>query len=214
MTSTATSDKYAIHEAAREGRTTVFEQLLSANPKLASRQDEDERMPIHWAVSYNHMSIVQLLVQSNKFDPDVQDGMGCMYISIFHSFPPIILPFYSSMYSSSLFPFFSFSKIQSQFKKDNKSRSHKTNPHTNRDPPNDGHLNKRRRSRHNPPPLQIRKPQPPHQHRPNSPALRRLKNPPLRRPRPHRRGRNHKKKGQAPTTPHPPRRGRRFRAHD
>ena len=41
------------------------------NPKLASRKDDDERLPIHWAVSYNHLPIVQLLVQSKNFDPDV-----------------------------------------------------------------------------------------------------------------------------------------------
>ncbi|KIV98829.1 hypothetical protein, variant [Verruconis gallopava] len=51
-------------------------EMASANPKLANLRDEDERLPIHWAVSYNHFPIVQLLVQSKSFDPDAQDGMG------------------------------------------------------------------------------------------------------------------------------------------
>lgn len=89
--------KYAIHEACREGKSmqfsqnlphdlqmisdhitaSVVESLLNANPKLVNRRDEDDRLPIHWAVSYNHLPIVQLLIASTKdFDPDVQDGLG------------------------------------------------------------------------------------------------------------------------------------------
>ncbi|KAL5415409.1 hypothetical protein PMIN03_002740 [Paraphaeosphaeria minitans] len=66
--------KFAIHEACREGQTSKVESLLSTNPKLASLRDDDDRLPIHWAVSYNHLPIVQLLVQSKSFDPDVVDG--------------------------------------------------------------------------------------------------------------------------------------------
>ncbi|KAI9695619.1 MAG: hypothetical protein M1836_006147 [Candelina mexicana] len=40
------------------------------------RRDEDDRLPLHWAVSYNHLPIVELLVQRKDFDPDVQDGSG------------------------------------------------------------------------------------------------------------------------------------------
>jgi 26S proteasome non-ATPase regulatory subunit 10 len=43
-----------------------------ANPRLATQKDDDERLPIHWAVSYNHLPIVELLVSRNDFDPDVQ----------------------------------------------------------------------------------------------------------------------------------------------
>ncbi|RAQ99714.1 ankyrin repeat domain containing protein [Stemphylium lycopersici] len=50
--------------------------LLAANPKLASLRDPDDRLPIHWAVSYNHLPIVQSLVQIKSFDPDVTDGSG------------------------------------------------------------------------------------------------------------------------------------------
>ena len=45
---------------------------LQANPRLATKRDDDERLPIHWAVSYNHMPVVELLVSRRDFDPDVQ----------------------------------------------------------------------------------------------------------------------------------------------
>ncbi|CAF9926152.1 MAG: hypothetical protein ALECFALPRED_003371 [Alectoria fallacina] len=68
--------KFAIHEAAREGRTAAVESLLNANPRLATKRDFDERLPIHWAVSYNHMPVVELLVSQKDFEPDVQDASG------------------------------------------------------------------------------------------------------------------------------------------
>ncbi|TVY37716.1 Ankyrin repeat-containing protein [Lachnellula subtilissima] len=68
--------KFAIHEAARDGRTLVVESLLNANPKLVDRKDDDERLPIHWATSYNHLDIAILLSAGKNFDPDVQDGSG------------------------------------------------------------------------------------------------------------------------------------------
>lgn len=45
---------------------------VQANPKLADRRDHDDRLPIHWAVSYGHLDIVLLLSASKNFDPDVQ----------------------------------------------------------------------------------------------------------------------------------------------
>ncbi|MCJ1483377.1 hypothetical protein MMC06_003544 [Schaereria dolodes] len=68
--------KFAVHEAAREGRTDAVESLLNANPRLATKRDDDERLPIHWAVSYNHIPVVKLLVSRKDFDPDVQDASG------------------------------------------------------------------------------------------------------------------------------------------
>ncbi|EGC42935.1 ankyrin repeat protein [Histoplasma capsulatum var. duboisii H88] len=68
--------KYAIHEAAREGQTSVVESLLNANPKLAFLKDPDDRFPIHWAVAYNRFPIVELLVEMPKFDPDEVDASG------------------------------------------------------------------------------------------------------------------------------------------
>jgi len=68
--------KFAIHEAARDGKTTVVESLLNANPKLADRKDDDERLPIHWATSYGHLEIAKMLAAQKNFNPDVQDGSG------------------------------------------------------------------------------------------------------------------------------------------
>ncbi|KAL1966465.1 hypothetical protein VTN77DRAFT_4387 [Rasamsonia byssochlamydoides] len=70
------SAKFAIHEAAREGKTSVVESLLNANPKLAQLRDDDERLPIHWAAAYNRLPIVELLAANKYFDPDVTDGSG------------------------------------------------------------------------------------------------------------------------------------------
>jgi len=38
--------------------------------------DDDERLPIHWAVSYGQLEVALLLAQRKDFDPDVQDGSG------------------------------------------------------------------------------------------------------------------------------------------
>ncbi|KAL2118940.1 hypothetical protein VTJ04DRAFT_5899 [Mycothermus thermophilus] len=70
------ADKYAIHEAAREGKLAVVESLLQANPRLAQLKDDDGRLPIHWAVSYNHPDIVSLLISQKGFDPDAEDDSG------------------------------------------------------------------------------------------------------------------------------------------
>lgn len=34
--------------------------------------DDDERLPLHWAVSHGHIDIVTLLAQQKDFDPDAQ----------------------------------------------------------------------------------------------------------------------------------------------
>ena len=49
---------------------------MKGNPKLANLKDDDERLPIHWAVSYNHRPIVEILLSQRNFDPDVQDASG------------------------------------------------------------------------------------------------------------------------------------------
>ncbi|KAK2864963.1 hypothetical protein FQN49_004040 [Arthroderma sp. PD_2] len=68
--------KFAIHEAAREGKNLVVESLLNANPKLAFLKDGDERLPIHWAVAYNQPLIIEPLISMKGFDPDVTDASG------------------------------------------------------------------------------------------------------------------------------------------
>ncbi|KAI9757326.1 MAG: hypothetical protein M1815_001412 [Lichina confinis] len=54
----------------------LLPEKANANPKLAYRKDDDGRLPIHWAVSYGHLPIVELLVQTKRFDPDVEDESG------------------------------------------------------------------------------------------------------------------------------------------
>lgn len=49
-----------------------------ANPRLADRRDDDDRLPLHWAVSYNHLGVVELLAQTKNFDPDVQVRTQCV----------------------------------------------------------------------------------------------------------------------------------------
>ena len=44
-------------------------------------------MAIHWACSYNHFPIVELLVSRKDFDPDVQDGSGWTPLMIASSLP-------------------------------------------------------------------------------------------------------------------------------
>ncbi|KAE8355590.1 ankyrin repeat-containing domain protein [Aspergillus coremiiformis] len=74
--------KFPLHEAAREGKTQTAESLLNANPKLANVKDDDERLPIHWAVAYNRLPIVELLMSTKHFDPDVEDGSGWTLLMI------------------------------------------------------------------------------------------------------------------------------------
>ncbi|KAI9669929.1 MAG: hypothetical protein M1831_006965 [Alyxoria varia] len=75
---TITENKYAVHEAARNGqRKNMYIQSPSsetANPRLATRRDDDERLAIHWAASYKEIPIVEFLVQRRDFDPDVKVG--------------------------------------------------------------------------------------------------------------------------------------------
>ncbi len=75
-------NKYAIHEASREGRILAVESLLNANPKLASLHDQDERLPIHWACAFAHLDIVKLLSSTRSFDPDTTDGSGWTSLAI------------------------------------------------------------------------------------------------------------------------------------
>ncbi|KAK3672326.1 putative ankyrin-repeat protein [Recurvomyces mirabilis] len=68
--------RFAIHAAAREGQTKQVESLLNADRRLANRRDDDERLPLHWAASYNRLPIVEILADQKGFDADAQDGAG------------------------------------------------------------------------------------------------------------------------------------------
>lgn len=45
---------------------------LQANSKLATLKDDDDRLPLHWAVAEGHLDVVTLLAQRKDFDPDSQ----------------------------------------------------------------------------------------------------------------------------------------------
>lgn len=51
-------------------------------------KDEDDRLPIHWAVAYNRMPVVEQLVSMKNFDPDVE---VCILFSKSSLHSPIIL---------------------------------------------------------------------------------------------------------------------------
>ena len=55
-----------------DGEPRLIVALIQANPRLADRKDEDDRLPLHWAVSSNYLAVVELLVQTTRFDPDSQ----------------------------------------------------------------------------------------------------------------------------------------------
>ncbi|KAL8360407.1 hypothetical protein RB601_007256 [Gaeumannomyces tritici] len=72
----AEENKFALHAACREGKYTIVESLLNADPKAAARKDDDGRLPIHWAVSSNQLEVTNLLVAQKGFDAEVQDDSG------------------------------------------------------------------------------------------------------------------------------------------
>ncbi|KAK1021235.1 putative ankyrin-repeat protein, partial [Friedmanniomyces endolithicus] len=76
MNSDTQQSKFAIHDAAREGQTSVVDSLLNADPRLANRRDDDDRRPLHWAASNNRIAIVEILAEQKGFDVDAQDGAG------------------------------------------------------------------------------------------------------------------------------------------
>lgn len=64
---------YLIHEAVRENKPLMVDNLLMQSPKLLIKLDDDERTPIHWAVSGGDEKMVDLLVKyfsQVKFDID------------------------------------------------------------------------------------------------------------------------------------------------
>lgn len=64
------------HSSHLTGPVQKVEALLHADTKLSRRRDDDDRLPLHWAASYNRLSIVDLLSDQKGFDVDAQDGAG------------------------------------------------------------------------------------------------------------------------------------------
>ncbi|KAF8947555.1 26S proteasome non-ATPase regulatory subunit 10 [Haplosporangium gracile] len=53
----------SIHTAAFEGQFGLVKQLLQQNKTALISKDEDERQPLHWAVSGKRLDIVEYLIQ-------------------------------------------------------------------------------------------------------------------------------------------------------
>ena len=60
----------------RRSVAKVVESLLNADRRLASRRDDDDRLGLHWAASYNRLPVVEVLTEQKDFDVDAQDGSG------------------------------------------------------------------------------------------------------------------------------------------
>ncbi|SCV00010.1 LAMI_0G02278g1_1 [Lachancea mirantina] len=59
-------EEYPIHEAARDGNLAKVQELLHVQPKYCLIQDLDGRYPLHWAISFQHVKIVELLLSFMK----------------------------------------------------------------------------------------------------------------------------------------------------
>ncbi|KAG0280352.1 hypothetical protein BGZ95_010458 [Linnemannia exigua] len=53
----------SIHTAALEGQFGLVKQLLEQDRNAITSKDEDERQPLHWAVSGKRLDIVEYLIQ-------------------------------------------------------------------------------------------------------------------------------------------------------
>ncbi|CDK24680.1 unnamed protein product [Kuraishia capsulata CBS 1993] len=52
----------SISVACQEGKLLTVKSLLSRDPRLSIKPDSDERYPLHWAVSYQRVEIVKMLL--------------------------------------------------------------------------------------------------------------------------------------------------------
>lgn len=80
MSNANQSNKFAIHDAIKEGNTLLAKKLIDEQP--ASKlyiSDDDERTPLHWAVSFNNLDLVQYILLKTPNDLDIDeyvDGSG------------------------------------------------------------------------------------------------------------------------------------------
>lgn len=71
-----TSSLHISHPNLTSHPAQKVEALLNADRRLVSRRDDDDRLPLHWAASYNRLPIAELLSEQKGFDIDAQDGAG------------------------------------------------------------------------------------------------------------------------------------------
>ncbi|CCH59558.1 hypothetical protein TBLA_0B07400 [Henningerozyma blattae CBS 6284] len=69
------SEKYPLHHACMENKFDTAKELIKENPELLLTRDDDDRLPIHWAVSMSSTDIVHLLLDS--FPPKAPEMFLC-----------------------------------------------------------------------------------------------------------------------------------------
>ena len=79
--------QFAIHQACIKGQIQEATALLADNPRLATRRDDDDRLPLHWAASHNRLTVVELLAETPSFDVDAPDGAGWTALMMAASLP-------------------------------------------------------------------------------------------------------------------------------
>ncbi|KAI5948683.1 NAS6 [Candida theae] len=75
------SDKFPIHTAIKEGNFNLAKQLISQQSPNKSTlvKDDDDRTPLHWAVSIDNAELVQFIVEHLPKGTDIDelvDGSG------------------------------------------------------------------------------------------------------------------------------------------
>ena len=73
LASTATTmDKATVHQAIRDDKFLLAKELIREHPKLVNEQDEDGRLPLHWAVSGGDVYMVAFLA-ANMTQAEIDD---------------------------------------------------------------------------------------------------------------------------------------------
>lgn len=59
-----------IGRAVNEGNVGIVEKLLKEDPQLALTRDSDNRLPLHWAVSFQNVELTKILLNPSQFNKD------------------------------------------------------------------------------------------------------------------------------------------------
>ncbi|KAG4094270.1 prosome, macropain 26S subunit, non-ATPase, 10 [Neocallimastix lanati (nom. inval.)] len=65
-------EQVSIFLAAYEGRFNEVKALVEDNNKIVNSKDEDERTPLHWAISGSKVDIAEYLIKAGS-DVDAED---------------------------------------------------------------------------------------------------------------------------------------------
>lgn len=67
------SDQFPIQTAIKDHNINLAKQLISEKPKSTILKDDDERTPLHWAVSINNSDLVQFIVENLSKGTDIDE---------------------------------------------------------------------------------------------------------------------------------------------